>query len=98
MKTPKIVPLQDRVLLMDISEEKSKTKSGIILPDSHNKGDGMKRAKVIAVGSGRYDDGKLVPMNLKVGDIVIYSWAEKIKIEDVEYSLVREGDILAKLN
>ncbi len=98
MKKQKIQPLSDRVLLLDISEDKKKTKSGIILPDSNNKSDGIKKAQVVAVGPGRYDGDDLIPMTLKPGDEVIYTWGEKIVIEEQDYFLVRESDILAKIN
>ena len=92
----KIKPLQDRVLLKDYKDKgESKGKSGIILPESVNEDKDTKKGEVVAVGPGKYDDGVLVPMTLKKGDIVVYSWGDKIKFDGEEYTIVRESDITA---
>lgn len=87
-----IIPLHDKVLLKEVKES-SKTKSGIILPDSQDKE--TKRGEVLAVGAGRYEDGDLIPMTVKVGDEVIYSWGDKLTYEGQEYVLVSESNISA---
>ncbi len=90
----KIQPLGDRVLIEPQQEGEVK-KGGIIIPDSAK--EKPMQGKVIAVGPGkRDDDGKLVPMNVKKGDQVLlpkYGGTE-VKIDDVEYQIVREEDIL----
>lgn len=91
----KIKPLGDRVLVeqLDSTEEK---KGGIIIPDSAK--EKPQEGKVIAVGTGKLDDdGKRIPFNVKKGDTVLmpkYGGTE-VKIDDKEYQIVREDDILA---
>ena len=88
------MPLGDR-LLVKPRESEEKTKSGIVLPDSAK--EKPLEGKVVAVGEGRYDEkGKLVPMSVKEGQKVLvgkYAGTE-IKIDDVEYVIVREDEIL----
>jgi chaperonin GroES len=90
----KIQPLGDRVLVEPQKEEEVK-KGGIIIPDSAK--EKPMEGKVIAVGAGKRDDnGKLIPMNVKKGDLVLlpkYGGTE-VKIHDQEYQIVREDDIL----
>lgn len=88
----KIRPLADNVLLKPTPQEE-KTASGIILPD--NAKEKSKRGSVEAVGQGKYEDGKLIPMNVAVGDEVLYSWGDEIKIDGIEYVLVSESNIQA---
>ncbi|TSC68347.1 MAG: chaperonin GroES [Parcubacteria group bacterium Gr01-1014_72] len=90
----RIVPLSDRVLIREI-EKSEESRSGIIIPETVSDDRGAKRGTVIAVGEGKYEDGKLVPIRVKVGQTVLFQWGEKIKIDDVEYSLVRESEIAA---
>lgn len=91
----KIKPLGDRVLVeqLDSTEEK---KGGIIIPDTAK--EKPQEGKVIAVGTGKLDDdGKSIPFNVKKGDTVLmpkYGGTE-VKIDDKEYQIVREDDILA---
>jgi len=73
------------------------TKGGIILPDTAK--EKPQEGEIVAVGPGRItDDGKRIAMDLKAGDRVIYSkyGGSEIKIDDVEYIILRESDILAK--
>ena len=90
----KIRPLQDRVIVKRIQEEE-KTKGGIIIPDTAK--EKPQEGKVIAVGKGKVnDDGKLVPLDVKVGDRILfakYSGSE-IKIDGEEHLIMREDDIL----
>jgi chaperonin GroES len=87
-------PLQDRILVQRVEEE-AKTKGGIIIPDTAK--EKPAEGKIIAVGNGRVgDDGNRIPLELKSGDRVLfgkYSGTE-IKIEGVEYLIMREDDIL----
>lgn len=92
----KIRPLQDRVLIKEDSESKEKkTSSGIIIPVTVNEDKGSKKGEIVAVGSGRVEDGKTIPVSVKEGDIVLFQWGDKIKIGEEEYYLVRESEILA---
>lgn len=90
----KIQPLGDRVLVEPEKESEVK-KGGIIIPDSAK--EKPMQGKVIAVGAGkRDDDGKLIPMSVKKGDLVLlpkYGGTE-VKIDDREFQIVREDDIL----
>ncbi len=93
---PNIKPLGDRVLLKEIKPaEGGKTASGIFIPDSVKEDRGAKRGEVVAVGPGRFDDGELIPMNVKVGDEVLYQWGDTIKVGETEYTLVEEKSLLA---
>lgn len=89
-----IKPLGDRVLIQPIEQDEVK-KGGIIIPDSAK--EKPTEGKVIAVGTGKRDEaGKLIPFNVKKGDRVLmpkYGGAE-VKIDDKEYQIVREEDIL----
>ena len=90
----KIRPLQDRVIVRRIEEEE-KTKGGIIIPDTAK--EKPQEGKVIAVGKGKTsDDGKLVKLDVKVGDKILfgkYSGSE-IKLNGEEHLIMREDDIL----
>jgi chaperonin GroES len=88
-------PLADRVLIKEIEKAKNETRSGIIIPDGVDEDKGAHRGKVVAVGPGKYDDGVLVPMNLKVNDEVLFQWGDKIKIDGIEYWIVTESNVLA---
>jgi len=90
-------PLGDRVVVKPLEREEL-TKSGLVLPDTAK--EKPQEGKVVAVGPGRVsDEGKRVSMDLKVGDMVIYSKyaGTEYKEDDDEYLIVRESDILAKL-
>ncbi len=95
--TVKVKPLEDR-MVVEALEEEEKTRGGIVLPDTAK--ERPQRGKVLAVGPGRYDDeGKRIPLEVKVGDVVIYSKyaGTEIKIEGKEYLILRESDVLAVL-
>jgi chaperonin GroES len=94
--TRSIVPIGDKVLLKELQGEK-KTETGIILPDSFDMDKGLKEGKIIAVGEGKFVDDELVELFVKKGDIVLFSWGEKIKFDGEEYYLVRESEISAKI-
>ncbi len=92
-----IQPLGDRVLVQHI-EEANQTKGGIIIPDAAK--EKPTEAKVIALGTGRKDeDGKAIPFNVKVGDIVLTSkyGGTEVNVNDHKYLLIREDDILGIL-
>ena len=91
-----IKPLADRVVVKPIERE-TMSKGGIVLPDTIK--EKPQEGKVVAVGEGKLsDDGKRLPMAVKVGDIVIYSkyGGTEIKIDEEELIILRESDILAK--
>ena len=90
----KLVPLGDRVVLKQLVAEET-TKSGIVLPGQNK--EKPQQAEVLAVGPGGMVDGKEVKMEVKVGDQVIYSKysGTEVKIEDEEYLIVKQSDILA---
>jgi chaperonin GroES len=92
----KLQPLADRVLVKPIEKEE-RTKSGIYLPDTAK--EKPQEGEIVAVGPGKMDDnGKRIPMDLKVGDRVIYAkyGGTEIKVDDEELMILRESDILAK--
>ena len=92
-----IKPLNDRVVILP-AEADTKTKSGIVIPDTSK--EKPQKGKVVAVGSGKLlDNGSRAAMEVKVDDNVIfnkYSGTE-VKVDDVEYLVIRESDILAVL-
>ena len=87
-------PLQDRVVI-EVAEAETKTASGIILADTAK--EKPMKGKVVAAGPGAYQNGVLVPMDVKAGDTVIYSKyaGTEVKIDGKEYLVVRQSDILA---
>jgi chaperonin GroES len=88
-------PLGDRVIV-EPGEGEEKTASGIVIPDTAK--EKPQEGKVVAVGPGRYEEGKLVPLDVKAGDTVIYSkyGGTEVKIGGKEYLILSERDILAK--
>ena len=89
-----LVPLGDRVVLKQLVAEET-TKSGIVLPGQNK--EKPQQAEVIAVGPGGMVEGKEIRMEVKVGDQVIYSKyaGTEVKLEDVEYIILKQSDILA---
>ena len=97
----KIKPLGDRVLIKPLGEEEKsgRSKGGIIIPETVDK-ERPEQGKVIAVGAGRVtDDGKLIPLKVKKGQKVLFSkyGPDEIKIDEEEYLIVSESNILAIL-
>lgn len=90
----KLVPLGDRVVIKQLLAEET-TKSGIVLPGQSK--EKPQQAEVIAVGPGGMVDGKEVTMQVKVGDKVIYSKysGTEVELDDEEYIIVKQSDILA---
>jgi chaperonin GroES len=90
----KLKPLGDKVVLK-VKETEEKTAGGVYLPDTSK--EKTMQATVIAIGTGEIVDGKKIPLDVKVGDEVIYSKyaGTEIKIDAEEYLLVKQSDILA---
>ena len=90
----KLVPLGDRVVLKQLVAEET-TKSGIVLPGQNK--EKPQQAEVLAVGPGGVIDGKEVKMEVKVGDNVIFSKyaGTEVKVDEEEYIIVKQADILA---
>ena len=90
----KLVPLGDKIVLKQLEAEET-TKSGIVLPGQAK--EKPQEAEVIAVGPGGMVDGKEVTMQVAVGDKVIYSKysGTEVELDDEEYIVVRQNDILA---
>jgi chaperonin GroES len=94
-KKTNLIPLGDRVVLQRDAAEET-TAGGIVLPDSAQ--DKPQRGTVIAVGEGHTrSDGTKIPLTVKAGDKVLFSsyGGDEIKVDDAEYLLLRESDILA---
>lgn len=91
----KLRPLHDNIVVKQFEEEKI-TKSGIVIPET-SKGEKPQQGEIIAVGKGKMEDGKLIPLEVKVGDKILFSKysPNEIKIDDKEYLVMRESDVLA---
>lgn len=91
-----ITPLHDRVLVRRL-EEKETVKGGIIIPDSAK--EKPQEGEVIAVGNGRREKGELIPLDVKPGDRILFGKysGNDIKIDDEEYMILKEDEILAKI-
>ena len=90
----KFRPLQDRLIVKRVAEE-TKTKGGIIIPDTAK--EKPQEGEVFAVGSGvRDEQGRIQPLDVKAGDRVVFGkWSgNEIKIDDVEYLVIKESDII----
>ncbi len=93
-----VKPLGDRVLVQPVEQEEVK-KGGIIIPDTAK--EKPQEGKIVAVGAGKRDDGgKLIPMDVKKGDRVLFSkyGGTEIKIDGKDYLIMREDDILGVLD
>ena len=90
-------PLEDRVVVKP-SEEEDVTASGIVIPDTAK--ERPQEGEVIAVGPGRFEEGQRIPMDVKVGDKIIYSkyGGTEVKIEGDEYLILSARDVLAVIN
>ena len=87
-------PLEDRVAVLP-SEEDETTVSGIVIPDTAK--EKPQEGEVMAVGPGRFEDGQRIPMDVKIGDKVIYSkyGGTEVKVEAEEYLILSARDVLA---
>jgi chaperonin GroES len=93
----KFRPLHDRIVVERIDAE-AKTAGGIIIPDTAR--EKPQQGKVLAVGSGGRDEGgKLIPVDVKAGDRVLFGkWSgTEVEIDDVEYLIMKESDIMGVL-
>jgi chaperonin GroES len=90
----KVKPLADRVVIKAL-EESEQMRGGLYIPDTAK--EKPQQGEVLAVGPGRYDDGKLVPMGVKVGDKVLYGKysGTEVTIEGEQLLILRESDVLA---
>ena len=90
-----IKPLEDRIVVQTVEAEQT-TASGLVIPDTAK--EKPSKGEVVAVGPGKHaDDGKLVPMAVKVGDMVLFNKyaGTEVKIDGAEHLVMREDDILA---
>ena len=92
-------PLGDRVVVKPVSKEEKVSTFGIIIPESSDK-ERPAKGTIVAVGPGKYEDGALQPMNVKVGQIVLFSkyGYDEVKIEGDEYLILAESSILAVIS
>jgi chaperonin GroES len=90
-------PLEDRIVVQP-SEEEETTTSGIVIPDTAK--EKPQEGSVVAVGPGRFEDGNRVPLDVSVGDKVIYSkyGGTEVKVEGEEYLILSARDVLAVLS
>ena len=95
--TVNITPLHDRVLVRRL-EQKETAKGGIIIPDTAK--EKPQEGEVIAVGAGKMEKGRRIPLDVKVGDRILFGkyTGSEIEIDDQEYLILREEEILGKLS
>jgi chaperonin GroES len=95
-----ISPLGDRVVVKPADKKEEKTLiSGIIIPDSVDK-ERPAKGTVVATGPGKFEDGKLVPMTVKVGDTVLFSkyGYDEVKVDGEDYLILSESSVLAVIS
>ena len=95
-----LTPLGDRIVVKPAGKEgEKKLASGIIIPEAVNK-DKPTKGTVVAVGPGKYEDGKRVPLQVKAGDVVLFSayGYDEVKIEGQEYYILAESNVLGIVN
>jgi chaperonin GroES len=95
-----LTPLGDRIVVLPGDKEgEKKLASGIIIPETVNK-EKPSKGTVVAVGPGKYEDGKRIPLQVKVGDTVLFSsyGYDEVKIEGVEYYILNESNVLGVVN
>jgi len=92
-----ITPLHDRVVTKRL-EEKEMAKGGIVIPDTAK--EKPQEGEVVSVGAGKIEKGQRIPLDVKVGDRILFGkyTGSEIEIDDQEYLIVREEEILAKLS
>jgi len=92
--TPKIRPLSDRIVV-EPKEVETKTAGGIVLPDNADKDKPM-QGTVIAIGTGRYHEGNVIPLQVKVGDNILFGKyaGTNIKLDGCEFLVMREEDVM----
>ncbi len=94
--TVNITPLHDRVVVRRL-EEKETAKGGIIIPDTAK--EKPQEGEIMAVGAGKMEKGHRIPLDVKAGDRILFGkyTGSEIKIDDQEYLILREDEILAKV-
>ena len=92
-----VKPLADRVVIKAL-EDGEQMRGGLYIPDTAK--EKPQQGEIVAVGPGRYDDGKLVPMSVNVGDKVLYGKysGTEVTIENEQYLILRESDVLAVIS
>ena len=95
--TAHVTPLHDRVLVRRL-EEKETAKGGIIIPDTAK--EKPQEGEVMAAGAGKMEKGKRIPLDVKVGDRILFGkyTGSDIMIDDQEYMILREEEILARVS
>src|SRR4026209_570607 len=90
----KVAPLADRVVVRAL-EETEQMRGGLFIPDTAK--EKPQQGEIIAIGPGKYEDGKLVPMTVKVGDKVLYGKysGTEVTLDDEQFLILRESDVLA---
>ena len=90
----KVSPLADRVVIKAL-EESEQMRGGLYIPDTAK--EKPQQGEIVAVGPGKYEDGKLVPMGVKVGDKVLYGKysGTEVTVDNEQYLILRESDVLA---
>jgi chaperonin GroES len=90
----KVTPLSDRVVVRAL-EETEQMRGGLFIPDTAK--EKPQQGEIIAIGPGKYEDGKLVPMTVKVGDKVLYGKysGTEVTLDDEQFLILRESDVLA---
>jgi chaperonin GroES len=93
----KVTPLSDRVVVRAL-EETEQMRGGLFIPDTAK--EKPQQGEIIAIGPGKYEDGKLIPMTVKVGDKVLYGKysGTEVKLDDEDYLILRESDVLAVIS
>ncbi|MFN2602067.1 MAG: co-chaperone GroES [Gemmatimonadaceae bacterium] len=93
----KVTPLSDRVVVRAL-EETEQMRGGLFIPDTAK--EKPQQGEIIAIGPGKYEDGKLVPMTVKVGDKVLYGKysGTEVKLDDDDFLILRESDVLAVIS
>src|ERR1041385_7929046 len=90
----KVTPLSDRVVVRAM-EETEQMRGGLFIPDTAK--EKPQQGEIIAVGPGKYEDGKLVPMTVKIGDKVLYGKysGTEVTLDNEQFLILRESDVLA---
>ena len=93
----KVAPLADRVVIRALEETES-MRGGLYIPDTAK--EKPQQGEIVAVGPGRFDEGKRVPMDVKVGDKVLYGKysGTEVTLDGEQYLILRESDVLAVIN
>jgi chaperonin GroES len=93
----KVAPLADRVVVKALEETES-MRGGLYIPDTAK--EKPQQGEIVAVGPGRFDEGKRVPMDVKVGDKVLYGKysGTEVTLDGEQYLILRESDVLAVIN